>query len=29
VLGEEHAAQFREASGRIVEHSQDRFAIPG
>jgi Fe-S cluster biogenesis protein NfuA len=22
VLGEEHAAQFREASGRIVEHSQ-------
>jgi hypothetical protein len=27
VLGEQHAAQLREADGRIIEHSQDRLAI--
>jgi hypothetical protein len=27
VLPEQHAAQLREADGRIIEHSQDRLAI--
>jgi hypothetical protein len=27
VFGEKHTAQLGEASGRIIEHSQDRLAI--